>query len=368
MEESKEQQQFFMRQALKVGQRGRRLAPSNPWVGCVIVQGSKVVGEGHHEGPGTAHAEVRALEQAGSLAKGATVYVTLEPCSHTGRTPPCVNALIQAKVAHVVIPFEDPDSKVAGRGVAALRQAGIEVTIGCCVEEAKEELAPYLLHRSRKLPYVVLKAAPSLDGRMALQEGSSQWITGEEARANAHGLRADSSAILIGAETALKDRPKLTVRGIEPFRPPLRVLLDGRGRVPAEGPLFDEEAPLLIFTTESAPIERREQWRRAGATVEVLGLGPQIPLKDLLKNLGERPILQLLVEGGPHLLTQFLKERLAQRMILYMGNVFLGKEGIPLFQEAICTMDAAPRFSLLAVQRLGKDLRLDYSLNPEIVL
>src|SRR5215211_5822293 len=237
--------------ALAAGVR-RRTAP-NPWVGAVVARDGVVVGEGATEPPGGPHAEVVALRAAREAARGATVYVTLEPCVHHGRTPPCGDALIAAGVARVVVAAEDPDPRVAGEGIARLRAAGIDVTRGPRADAVVRQLAPYLHHRRTGRAFCLLKTATSVDGRTAAADGSSQWITGPIARADAHGLRADSQAIVVGAGTALADRPALTVRDIDPpvRVPPARVLLDARGRVPAAGPLFDTAlAPTLVLTTD----------------------------------------------------------------------------------------------------------------------
>lgn len=357
MQENKEQQLFFIRWAIQIAEKGRFTAPPNPWVGCLIVKEGGIIAEGYHVAPGKPHAEVVALEKAGILAKGATVYVNLEPCCHYGRTPPCVNALIKAGIRKVVIALLDPDSRVSGKGVECLKQAGIEVVVGIGREEAEKSLAPYLHQRTLGRPLVVLKAAASLDGKTAAIDGSSQWITGNEARADVQKLRAESQAIIVGASTALIDRPRLTVRGIELQKQPLRVLLDAQGKVPAEGPLADISlASTLVFTgSESA----KEKWEKCGVEV----IQPQ-SLKDMLQELGKRGILQALVEGGSHVHASFIKEGLANRFVLYMGNCLLGPKGMSLLPNLeIENIGEAPRWRLDGVQRFENDVRLDYLLD-----
>src|SRR5688572_586191 len=251
-----------MAQAVALGERGRLTAAPNPWVGCVVVAADgQVVGRGFHRRAGEPHAEVHALRQAGDRARGATAYVTLEPCAHQGRTPPCAPALVEAGVSRVVVAVLDPDEKVAGRGIEILRAAGIAVDIGVAAEDAARSLAPYLHHRRTGRPQCLLKTATSTDGRTAAADGTSQWITGPEARADAHRLRAESGAVVVGAGTALADRPMLTFRSLdfeEGLTPPqpLRVLIDAAGRVPADGPLFDPTlAPTLVITTPVAAPE-----------------------------------------------------------------------------------------------------------------
>jgi len=285
----------LMGRAVAVAGAARIAAPPNPWVGCVVVRDGEIVGEGA-TGPFPAgpHAEVAALAAAGDRARGATAYVTLEPCNHHGNTPPCTDALLAAGVGRVVVGLEDPDPRVRGTGVARLRDAGVDVVVGVAADAVRTELAPYLVQRSTGRAFALLKTAMSLDARSAAADGTSQWITGPEARADAHRLRAESQAVVVGPGTARADRPRLTVRLDDhpSARQPLRVLLDARGRVPAEGPLFDPDlAPTLVITTEAAPAATVDAWRAAGAKVEVVGPGAGghgVDLRAALTLLGER--------------------------------------------------------------------------------
>lgn len=358
MQETKEQQLFFMRWAIELGEKGRLTAPPNPWVGCVVVKDGEILGEGYHVAPGEKHAEVIALEKAGKLAKGATLYVSLEPCVHQGRTPPCVNILVDSGIRRVVIPLLDPDHNVSGKGVKYLQQAGIDVVVGIGAEDAARSLQPYLHHRKTKRPFCLLKAAMSLDGRTAAADGSSQWITGEEAKENAHQLRAESQAILIGSQTALTDLPQLTVRGIAVRKQPLRVVLDRGGKVPAMGPLFDTTlAPTMIFTCNS---EKKTEWEQKG--VEVI-VSKDLVLEEVLEELGKREILQVLVEGGSHIHSTFIKAKQAHHFTLYIGGCLLGDEGKPLLSDfPVGNINQAPRWTLENVKRFGNDVRLDYFL------
>lgn len=358
------QQQFFMRWAIQLGEKGRITAPPNPWVGCVIVREDDKVGEGYHLAPGTPHAEIMALEQAGPLAKGATAYVSLEPCAHFGRTPPCVNALIQAGIKKVVIPILDPDPLVQGKGVKTLKEAGIEVIIGQASEEAERSLEPYLHHRRTKRPFCVLKTAISLDGRVAAQDGSSQWITHEEARQNAHFLRAESQAILIGSKTAIHDQPRLTVRLPEGPKP-LRVIVDSFGQLPPSGPLFDLQlAQTLIFTTNQCDPIRLKEWRKQGVEVlEFPSREGRVDLEAILDELGQRGVIQLLVEGGSTLHASFIKEGFVNRFVVYIGSCLLGDKGKAMVADLLIpTIDEALRWDLENVQRFGKDVRMDYRI------
>jgi diaminohydroxyphosphoribosylaminopyrimidine deaminase / 5-amino-6-(5-phosphoribosylamino)uracil reductase len=363
-----------MAEAVALGERGRLTAAPNPWVGCLIVgRGGDVVGRGFHRRAGEPHAEVHALREAGDRAQGATSYVTLEPCSHQGRTPPCAPALVEAGVSRVVVAVLDPDDKVAGRGVEILRAAGIAVDIGVGAEAAARSLAPYLHHRRTGRPLCLLKTAASIDGRTAAADGTSQWITGPEARADAHRLRSESGAVVVGAGTALADRPTLTFRNLnfdEGLTPPqpLRVLIDAAGRVPASGPLFDTAlAPTLVVTTTAADPEVKRAWKEAGAEVEEVGLAggergsPAVDLTAALELLGRRGVLQAMVEGGATLHGSLLRAGLADRIVVYAGGAVLGAEGLPLFAgPGPATLVEASRWRLAAVSQVGGDARLDW--------
>lgn len=364
---------LMMERAIDLSMQARLLSPPNPWVGCVIVNQGTIVGEGYTQPPGSAHAEVVALKQAGANARGATVYTTLEPCSHFGRTPPCVGALINAGVSRVVVGIQDPDVQVQGKGIEQLRQAGIDVIQGVHEEAISSLLVPYLHHRRTGLPYCVLKAAISVDGRVAAYDGTSKWITSTEARLDSYQIRAESQAILIGAGTACIDQPSLTVRDLPqlPLRPPLRVVVDGEGRVPVEGPLFDTSlASTLIITTSRCPVSVKDSWKKFGVEVETVGddkNGRGVDLRRVLSLLGQRGVLQLMVEGGGKLLGAFLDSRLAQHLSLYVGGCALGSLGHPLFStDSIANIKEAPRFTLTGVKKLGNNARLDYDLESDI--
>jgi len=356
-----------MQRAIALGDAARRRTPPNPWVGCVLVRDGEIVGEGASEPPGGPHAEVVALSAAGDRARGATAYVTLEPCRHHGRTGPCAEALLVAGIGRVVVAIEDPDVRVRGGGLALLRDAGIAVEVGLGAAEATRSLAPYLHHRVTGRASCLVKTATSLDGRVAAADGSSQWITGVEARADAHELRADSQAIVVGAGTALADRPALTVRLAREPVPcqPLRVLLDARGRVPAQEPLFDTAlAPTLVITTTAAPAGVVDAWQAAGAKVEVVDAasdGGGVDLSAALTLLGRDGILQAMVEGGPTLHGALLDAALVDRVVAYVAGAVLGAGGRAAFEgPSAPTLAEAPRFELLDAKVLGGDVRLEY--------
>lgn len=356
-----------MRLALAQGLTARGRTAPNPWVGCVVVRDGEVVGAGATQQPGGPHAEVEALAAAGDRAQGASVYVTLEPCNHHGRTAPCVGALVAAGVARVVVALVDPDPLVAGTGIAALRARGVRVDVGVGAAEASDDLAAYLVHRREHRASAVVKLATSLDGRIAAADGTSRWITGAAARADAHRLRAESHAVVVGAGTALADRPRLTVRDAvpAPVGQPLRVLLDARGRVPALGPLFDTTlAPTLVLTSAAAPDDAVAAWLAAGAKVHHVPAAPDgsgIDLPAALEHLGGLGVLQALVEGGATLAAGFLASELADRLVAYVAPTVLGVGGLPgIALAGPATLADAPRWKLASATVLGDDVRLDY--------
>lgn len=361
--------EIMMHRAIQLAEEARVIAPPNPWVGCVLTKNGHTIGEGFTQPPGSSHAEVMALKAAGKQAVGATAYTTLEPCSHYGRTPPCANTLIEAGVSRVVIGIEDPDPNVRGRGIALLRSAGIEVVEGIHADTIKRQLAPYLYQRTTKLPYCIGKSALSIDGRTAAKDGSSQWISSEAARKDAHQLRAESQAIVIGAGTAIADLPRLTVRNVkqQPLRPPLRVVVDAAGKVPATGPLFNAaDAPTLIATSPLCSETVKKQWKSAGAEVATLPNDPSghgVDLRHLLELLGKRDILQVLVEGGASLLGSFIEERLLRHLRVYIGPLLLGSEGYPLAAiKGISTLNDAKRLHFIDSATFGDTLRVDYGI------
>jgi len=373
----------FMQKAIALGAQARLSAPPNPWVGCVIVKNKQIIGEGFSCPAGGAHAEVNALQKAGTAAQGSTegstVYVTLEPCNHTGKTPPCVDALIQAKVSRVVVALEDPDPRVNGKGIERLRKNGISVDIGICAEEAYASLKPYMHQRRLGRPYCVVKAAISIDGRIAASDGSSQWITTPEALRHSHQLRFESQAIMIGSGTAIADEPRLTARhgaheGLK-LKQPLRVLLDSRGRIKAEGPLFDISlAQTVIFTSENASEAIIKEWKSSGAEVEKLvlaktgtgthtgtGTGTGLDLHEVMRILAERGIIQVLVEGGSTLLGSLMQEKLIDEIQLYIGPRILGSDGRPLFTgNSPYSLKDDPELALQSVTQLGDSLCARY--------
>lgn len=343
-----------MRRALALAGRGLFTTQPNPRVGCVIVRDNDVVGEGWHRKAGEPHAEVFALRAAGEQARGATAYVTLEPCSHHGRTPPCVDALVTAGVARVVIASLDPNPEAKG-GVERLRAAGIRVDTGLMQDEARELNIGFFSRLERGRPWVRVKLAMSLDGRTALANGESKWITGEAARADVQHWRARSSAILTGSGTVLADDPRLTVRLTEPFVPPTRVVLDRALRTPADSQVLDDAAP--TFLLHGATLEGTCP---AGAQcVEIAMRDNGLDLEAVLAWLAAVDANEVHVEAGPTLCGALMRAGLVDEWLLYIAPVLLGEAARPLLHmPSPTTMATRHGFHLLEHTRLGDDIRL----------
>lgn len=356
---------LFMQRAIDESTHARIISPPNPWVGCVIVRAGQIVGLGFTQSPGSDHAEIQALKAAGTEAKGATVYVTLEPCSHTEkRTAPCTKALIDAGVARVVIALQDPDPHVNGNGIQVLRHAGVVVDVGVCAEAVSQSLKAYIHHRKTGMPFCIVKTATSIDGRIAASDGSSQWITSIEARHDAHVLRAESQAIVIGSGTALIDRPRLTVREVNSLRPPLKVVLDTKGKVSADMPLF-ESKNTVVLTTDLCPVKQIDAWEKTGAMVHILPLSSdkKIDLVAAMSFLGKIGVVQALVEGGGTLIGSLWKHNLVNQWTTYIGPCLLGDSGTPVMRGVnIPNIHSAPRFKLIGVKQINDCIRLDYSI------
>jgi len=330
-------------------------------VGAVLVLKGNVVGKGWHKKPGDPHAEVLALNQAGRLAKGATLFVNLEPCSHQGLTPPCVGAVIAAGVKRVVSPMRDPDPHVAGKGFAALRKAGIEVQVGVGVDEARALNSAYLVHRRHQRPFVTYKVAASFDGRAAAADGSSRWITSEAARLDAHKVRARSDAICIGTGTVLNDDPALTVRGVRNSKKPLKVVVDSAAKTPLKAKLL-AGGNALIAVGPAASKRRITQLRDCGAeVVEFESQSGRVPLVRLAGALADRGVTSMLLEGGPKLAGAFLEAGLIDKFLLYLAPKLLGGMGAGGLIEgwAAPTIAAALAVQITSVRRLGEDLRVE---------
>jgi diaminohydroxyphosphoribosylaminopyrimidine deaminase/5-amino-6-(5-phosphoribosylamino)uracil reductase len=318
----------LMLMAIAEGDKARLHAPPNPWVGALVVNDHGViVGEGHTQAPGESHAEIGALRRAGAAARGATMIVTLEPCCHVGRTGPCVEAIIEAGVARVVVAIIDPDPRVSGKGIELLKASGIDVEVGVEGDTVRAQLAPYIWHRVTGRPYVVAKIASTIDGVVAMADGSSQWITGPAARRDAHLLRAQSQAIIVGAGTVRSDDPSLTARLDDIVIEPLRVVL---GRAPKDAKV----RPCLELSGD---------------------------LGFVLDELGHHDVLQVLLEGGPTTTSAFFEAGLVNHVVWYQAPAFAGAAGTQAALKGVSTptMDVLKRGRLVGVRRIDDDIRID---------
>jgi len=351
----------FMARALRLAARGLYSTTPNPRVGCVIVRDGAVVGEGWHRNAGEAHAEINALQSAGDRARGASVYVTLEPCCHHGRTPPCSEALIAAGVSRVVAALHDPNPQVAGRGLARLAAAGIDCECGLLEQDARELNVGFFSRMTRGRPWVRVKMAASLDGKTALESGASQWITGPAARADGHRWRARACAILTGSGTLADDDPQLTVRGVDSARQPLKVLVDSRLEVPLDARLLAGGKVLIAGAIDaSTRATKAEALRALGAEIVSLpAAGGRVDLPALLAELGRRGINELHVEAGARLSGALLAAGLVDELLLYLAPCLLGDAARGLFAlPALESLESKHALTMRDVRLVGSDLRL----------
>lgn len=353
----------FMRRALALAGRGKGKVSPNPMVGAVIVRDGRIIAEGYHHACGQAHAEIDAISKAKEEISGSTFYVTLEPCSHHGRTPPCVDALIARRPGRVVVGVVDPNPLVAGKGIAALRGKGIETLVGVLEDQCREINRVFFKYILTGLPFVTLKFAQTLDGRIAAASGDSRWVSSPESLCFAHRLRAANDAILVGAGTVAADNPKLTCRLVR-GRDPLRVVVDSKLRLSPGAALFSDGGRTIAVTTPKAPAKQRIVLEKRG--IEVLqvkadGAG-RVDLGELLILLGKREISSLLVEGGGALATSFLREGLADRLIAIVAPKILGAGIDAVGDLGITRMDEALTFDFRKISRSGADLILDIPL------
>lgn len=356
---------YFMRLALREAAKGLGRTSPNPCVGAVVVKDGKVVAKGFHRQAGTPHAEVNALDAAGELAHGATLYVTLEPCNHQGRTPPCTGRILAAGVKRVVVGMNDPNPLVEGGGNAYLAESGLEVVSGVLADEALALNRPFVKYITSGLPWVIMKAGMSMDGRIATRTGHSRWITGETARARVQLCRDRVDAILVGVETVMIDDPSLTARprgrsGCDP----LRVVLDSTLRLLPTARLFQQKsaAATWVFCGPTAPAKRRAALTEAGAVVKEVGLSPHggLDLAAVLAELGRNAVTSLLVEGGGRVHAAFLRDGLYDQACLYVAPLFLGAEALPVVSGLeLDRVEQGHRFRFTKMRRLGKDLLVE---------
>jgi diaminohydroxyphosphoribosylaminopyrimidine deaminase/5-amino-6-(5-phosphoribosylamino)uracil reductase len=366
--------EHWMAKAIQLAQKGLYTTHPNPRVGCVLVKDEQIIGQGFHLKAGEGHAEVNALADAKQDVTGATAYVTLEPCSHHGKTPPCADALIKAGVARVVYGMQDPNPEVSGRGLGKIKKAGIDV-IGPVLEADCEALNPGFVKRMREgLPFIRVKLAMSLDGRTAMESGESQWITGPEARLDVQRLRAQSDAIVTGIGSVLMDNPSMTVRidsdnqeaAAKTVRQPLRVIMDTALSILPEAKILYPSNQACVFCVEDdLEIEHLEALKKKGVTVRFSPRGEdgRLDLLDAMEQLADAGINEVLLETGSELAGGFLQAGLVDEIVVYMAPKLLGSSARPLFQLPLETIDEAVELELKSVSQIGQDLRLVYQPN-----
>jgi diaminohydroxyphosphoribosylaminopyrimidine deaminase/5-amino-6-(5-phosphoribosylamino)uracil reductase len=354
--------EFWMRRALHLAGRGGGRTSPNPMVGAILIKEGLVIGEGYHQRAGEPHAERLALERAGQQAKGSTLYINLEPCTHYGKTPPCVPAILEAGVSRVVIGMEDPNPLVKGEGIRALKEAGLEVEIGILEKECRRLNEAFCKYILKKEPFVILKIAATLDGRIATRTGVSQWITSEESRRFVHRLRDQVDGVLVGVGTILRDDPLLTTR-LPGGRDPYRIVLDSQLRIPEDSKILHTNPQRLILaTTERAP---REKLKRLEPKVGRMMVCPmkegRVDLKALVSRLGEMEMMSLLVEGGSRVNGAFLDERLIDKVLLFLSPKCLGDpQALGIFGgRGIENLKEALSLKEMRVRRIGEDLLVE---------
>ncbi|MFD1955789.1 bifunctional diaminohydroxyphosphoribosylaminopyrimidine deaminase/5-amino-6-(5-phosphoribosylamino)uracil reductase RibD [Paenibacillus thailandensis] len=351
--------EYYMNLALELARKAQGQTGINPVVGCVIVREGRIVGVGTHLKRGTGHAEVHALRMAGEEAEGATAYVTLEPCSHYGKTPPCCERLIEAKVRRVVVAAQDPNPLVAGRGIARLREEGIDVTVGLLGEQSTLMNEKFNKYITTKLPFVTLKTASTLDGKIASRTGDSRWVTGAAAREQVHTLRHQHEGIMVGIGTVLADDPQLTTRASVDAIDPVRIIVDSRLRLPLEARVVtDRSARTVVLAAESADPDKRRALEAAGVEVVICGSGGQVDLPEAMKKLGEMEIGSILLEGGGKLNGAMLEAGLIDKIVLYYAAKIIGGQEAPgtFTFEGFERMADAVRLERVSVEMAGEDI------------
>lgn len=350
----------FMSLALALGRRGQGRVWPNPAVGCVIVQNGRIVGRGWTRDGGRPHAETEALKQAGAQARGATAYVTLEPCAHHGKTPPCAEALVAAGIARVVIAVADNDARVDGKGIAILRDAGIDVAVGEGEVEARADHAGFFTRTETGRPFLTLKLANSFDGRIATGTGESQWITGPEARRAVHGMRARHDAVMVGGGTARKDDPGLTVRGLGVTHQPTRVVVSRRLDLPLMGQLARSarDVPVILCHGPDADRVLQQTWRDLGAVLLPCALqGMQLDPASVMQQLGSHGLTRVFCEGGGALAASLIEADLVDELVGFNAGVVIGAEGLPgIGAMGLSRLAEAPRYRLQSVRPVGNDI------------
>jgi len=359
---------YWMRRALRLAEKGRGRTSPNPMVGAILVKDRKVVGEGYHAKAGEAHAEIVAFQRAGGEARGATLYLNLEPCAHFGKTPPCAPRVAEEGVKRVVIGMEDPNPLVKGKGIEILRKAGLDVEVGILEKECRRLNEVFCKYILQKTPFVILKVAATLDGKIATRNGDSKWISGEASRRLVHRLRNQVDGILVGVGTVLRDNPLLTAR-IRGGRDPYRIVLDSRLRIPEEANVIGTSpSKAIIATTELASREKIEKLEKRGVRILIFDIKEgRVDLKSCLSKLGEMGITSLLVEGGSHVNGSFLDQGLFDKVILFLSPKIIGDQQAPgIFAgRGVSNLQEAVGLKEIRAKRAGEDVFLEGYLESE---
>jgi diaminohydroxyphosphoribosylaminopyrimidine deaminase / 5-amino-6-(5-phosphoribosylamino)uracil reductase len=351
----------YMREALELARRGLGRTAPNPAVGCLIVKNGKIIGRGFHEKAGCMHAEIAAIEDAkehGENISGATMYVTLEPCAHRGRTPPCADRIVEEGLGRVVVAREDPNPKVSGKGLAMLCRAGIETNLGILESESQKMNEMYDKYISTGEPFVIAKAALSADGKMSAADGSSKWITGEEARRAVHELRSQVDAVMVGVGTVIADDPELTAR-LPGANNPIRIIIDPKLRTPSTARILSEDADTIIITTDQAPLGKANAMKARGIDVRMShSKNGRISLKKLIRELGGEEITSIMIEGGGDLLGSAFDEGIVDKVMLFIAPTVIGGAGASIKGRGVSTIKDALRLERVEMKQLGEDFLL----------
>ncbi|TVM00527.1 MAG: riboflavin biosynthesis protein RibD [Candidatus Brocadia sp. WS118] len=349
--------------ALELAEKGRGTVEPNPMVGAVLVKNGEILGKGYHQAFGEAHAEIHAIREGGKSCKGATLYVSIEPCAHYGKTAPCVDAIIKAEIAKVVITVIDPNPITSGKGIQKLKEAGIEVRLGVMEVQAKKLNAPFFKLMQTGLPYILVKWAMSLDGKIATYSGNSRWITSEESRVYVHKIRGQVDGILVGINTVVRDDPLLTCR-LEGGRNPRRIIVDSNATLPLRSRLLNTigESEIMVAVTKNAPQERIENLKHVGCKIiQTKDTGGRVDFHELFRQLGEMKLTNILVEGGSRIITSMIEGHFADKIIVFIAPVIIGGEGAlsPVLGKGIDMMGKAVKMSEINIKRFFNDIAVE---------
>ncbi|MBM3246329.1 MAG: bifunctional diaminohydroxyphosphoribosylaminopyrimidine deaminase/5-amino-6-(5-phosphoribosylamino)uracil reductase RibD [Candidatus Omnitrophica bacterium] len=354
--------EYYMRLAMKLAMKAKGKTSPNPMVGALVVKDGRIAGRGYHQKAGLAHAEVIALDEAGVKAKGATLYVTLEPCAHFGKTPPCVDRIIKSQVKEVIVGMVDPNPLNNGRGIRILRQQKIKVQAGFLEDELKKLNEPFIKYITKRTPYVTVKVAESVDGKIATYSGDSKWITSDKSRGYAHRIRQDYDAVMVGVNTVLRDNPKLDAWFSK--RQPVKVVVDSQLSIPAGANIFSKNSQVIIVTLPSAPgqeTENRKILDKKAKILEVREKAGQINLKDAMKKLAQAGITSILVEGGGMLIGSLFDEGLVDKVLFFISpKIIGGKDAISaVMGRGIPRIDKAIKLKEVKLKRIGEDFLIE---------